>query len=101
MKVANVISQIEHLLGRQPQEYIIQLINDALLDISAKAQHYSVISKTHLVSYQRWYDLDDAVIDVFRVEVLDTNNRYVMIPKLVDPHKLKKEDSDLSAGSKT
>ena len=34
------------------------------------------------------------MIDIFRVEVLDTNNRYVKIPKLVDAHNLRKDDSD-------
>jgi len=102
MTVKDVIQQVEHLFGRQPEQYMYRLINDGLLDIAAKAQHYSAISKTDLTSYQRWYDLDDdAVLDIFRVEILDTNDRYVMIPKLADPHKLLKEDSDISADSKT
>ena len=29
-----------------------------------------------------------------RVEILDTNNRYVKIPKLVDAHNLRKDDTD-------
>ena len=37
------------------------------------------------------------------VEVLDTNNRYVLIPKLADSHKLLREDVDIdySDGSAT
>ncbi len=102
MTVKDVIGQIEHLFGRQPEQYMYRLINDGLLDIASKAQHYSAIAKTDLKSYQRWYDLaDDAVIDVFRVEILDTNDRYVMVPKLADPHKLLKEDSDITESSKT
>ena len=102
MTVKDVVQQVEHLFGRQPEQYMYRLINDGLLDIASKAQHYSAIAKTELTSYQRWYDLDDdAVIDVFRVEILDNNNRYVMIPKLADSHKLLKEDSDITADSKT
>ena len=102
MTVKDVIQQIEHLFGRQPEQYMYQLINDGLLDIASTAQHYSAIAKSDFKSYQRWYDLaDDSVIDVFRVEILDTNNRYVMIPKLADYHKLLKEDSDIEADSKT
>ena len=102
MTVKNIIDQIELLYGRQSEQYMYRLINDGLLDISGKAQYYSAIAKTDLVAYQRWYDLDDdAVLDVFRVEVKDTNDRYTMIPKLADPHKLLKGDTDESAGSKT
>ena len=32
--------------------------------------------------------------DIKRVEVLDTNDRYVMIPKLADSHKILREDTD-------
>ena len=102
MTVKEVISQVEHLFGRQPAPYMYRLINDGLLDMASKIQHYSAIAKTDLVSYQRWYDLDDdAVLDIFRVELLDANNRYTMIPKLADYHKLLKEDSDVDASSKT
>ena len=97
MTVKNVIEQVETLYGRKPYEYVKQLINDALLDISAKKQHYTVSAKTDLVSGQRWYDLPARTIDVVRVEVLDTSSttpRYNLIPKLVDPHKLLKSDTD-------
>ena len=35
------------------------------------------------------------MIDITKVEILDTNSRYVMIPKLTDPHKLLREDTDV------
>ena len=101
MTVKDIVGQIEHLFGRQPEQYMYRLINDGLLDISGKAQYYSEIAKTDLKSYQRWYDLnDDSVLDIFRVEILDTNDRYTVIPKLADPHKLLKGDTDESEGSK-
>ena len=92
MTVKNLIQQVEYLMGRQPEQYMMQLINDALMDMSSKVQHYSTQKKEHLNEKQRWYDLDDSVIDVFRVEILDTDDRYVMIPRLADAHKLLKED---------
>ena len=101
MKVKNVIQQVEYLLGSQPEQYMIQLLNDALMDMSGKIQHYSSQKKEKLNSKQRWYDLDDNVIDVFRVEILDTDDRYVMIPKLADPHKILKDDTDDSSDSLT
>ena len=101
MNVKNLIQQVEYLMGRQPEQYMIQLINDALMDMSSKIQHYSTQKKQNLNEKQRWYDLDDSVIDVFRVEILDTNNRYVMIPRLADPHKILKDDSDDTSDSLT
>ena len=101
MIVKNLIQQVEYLMGRQPERYMMQLINDALMDMSSKIQHYSTQKKQTLNQKQRWYNLDDSVIDVFRVEILDTNDRYVMIPKLADPHKLLKDDTDDSSDSLT
>ena len=94
MTVKNIIEQVETLYGRRPHEYVKQLINDALLDIAAKKQHYTVSAKTDLVSGQRWYDLPSRTIDIIRVEILDTNSRYNLIPKLADYHTLLKSDPD-------
>ena len=101
MKIKDVIQQVEYLMGRQPEQYMVQLINDALMDMSSKIQHYSSQKKQSLIQKQRWYSLDDNVIDVFRVEILDTDDRYVMIPKLADPHKLLKDDTDDTSDSLT
>jgi len=94
MTADDVIQQIERVFGRQPQGYMIRLINDALIDMSSKKQDYTVSAKTNLEQYKRWYALDDQVIDIVKVEVLDTNSRYVRIPKLADPHRLLREDTD-------
>ena len=92
MQVKDIISQIEMTMGRQPEGYIMRLLNDGLLDIAAERQHKVDDVKTDLVEDQRWYELDDKMIDIIRVEIKDTNSRYVMIPKLADAHKLLKED---------
>ena len=100
MTVKNIIEQVESLYGRKGHEYIKQLINDALLDIAAKKQHYTVSAKTDLTSGQRWYDLPARTIDVIKVEILDSSSstaRYNLIPKLSDPHKLLKSDTDDSS----
>jgi hypothetical protein len=94
MTVKNIVDQIEMLYGRQPHEYVKQLINDALLDISSKKQHYVVSAKTDLVSGTRWYDLPARAIDIVKVEILDTDSRYNLIPKLADYHKILKSDTD-------
>ena len=98
MTVKDIVGQIEHLFGRQPEQYMYRLINDGLLDISGKAQYYSEIAKTDLKSYQRWYDLDDdAVLDIFRVEILDTDSRYNVVPRLSNSNQLLKSDTDDSS----
>ena len=101
MKVKKVIEQVEHLFGRQSEGYMIQLINDALLDIGSTKQHLLEEKTMHLVEDKRWYDITDDIIDITRVEIKDTNDRYVMIPKLTDPHKLLRDDSDESSSSLT
>lgn len=92
MKIKNVIEQVEHIAGRQPENYTIQLINDALEEIGINKQHRRKQMKIDLIKDKRWYELEDEMIDIYRVEVLDSNNNYIMIPKLTDSHNLLKED---------
>ena len=92
MKVKKVIEQVEHIFGRQAEGYMMQLINAALLDIGSTKEHLLEDVKMDLVEDKRWYELEDDMIDITRVEIKDTNGRYVMIPKLADAHKLLKGD---------
>ena len=96
MTAKHIIDQIERMFGRQPQEYMIRLMNDALIDMSSKKQEYTVSSTADLEQYKRWYGLDDQVIDIVKVEIKDTNDRYVRIPKLADPHHLLRDDTEAS-----
>ena len=101
MTARQIIEQIEKLVGRQPEQYMFQLINDALDDIASHKQNYTVNSLFDLKKEQRWYALTDQVIDIIKVEIKDTSNRYVMIPKLADPHKLLRGDTDSADDSLT
>ena len=94
MTTKNIIDLVEAVYGRQSHEYVMQLVNDALLEISSKKQHYTVSATADLIKGQRWYDLPSRAIDIVKVEILDNNSRYVMIPKLSDPHKLLKGDEE-------
>ena len=67
-------------------------MNDGLLDIAAERQHKIDDMKMELVENKSWYEIDDKIIDITRVEILDSNSRYAMIPKLADAHKLLKEE---------
>ena len=101
MTVQNIIDDIDESVGAKSETYMLRLINDALLDISEKKQHYTKEVTTDLKKKQRWYTLSDDMIDILRVEVLDTNNRYVMIPKLTDPHKILRADTDSNSATWT
>ena len=74
MTVKNIIDQVELLYGRQSHAYITQLINDAMLDIASKKQHYIKEVKIDLTSGKRWYDLPKNCVDIIKVEILDTNS---------------------------
>jgi hypothetical protein len=87
MTVKNIIDQIEQIFGRQPEKLMLQLVNDALIEISGEARHYK--------------EVDSKMIDIVKVEIKDTNDRYVKIPKLVDPHKLLRGDTDEAESSLT
>tara|TARA_R100001530_G_scaffold119734_2_gene86969 strand:+ start:947 stop:1252 length:306 start_codon:yes stop_codon:yes gene_type:complete len=96
MTVKSIISQMEKTFGRQSEAYMYQVLNDGLIDIANKKQIYTVSSLTDLEKKKRWYDLPATVLSIERVEILDTNGRYVLIPKLSDPHKLLRSDTDAS-----
>ena len=99
MKVKDLVQQVEYTMGRQPEQYMLQLINDALMDMSGKVQSYTTEKIQNLNSKQRWYKLDDSVVDITRVEILDNNDRYVKVPLLADSHKLLKDDTDETSDS--
>ena len=96
MTVKTVFSQLEKLFGRISEVYLIQLINDGLMDIANKKQGYTVSATSDLEKKKRWYTLPPTVLSIERVEILDSNDRYIMIPKLSDPHKILRSDTDAS-----
>jgi hypothetical protein len=96
MTVKTILSQLEKIFGRNSEKYLIQLINDGLIDIANKKQGYTVSATSDLEKKKRWYTLPPTVLSIERVEILDTNDRYIMIPKLSDPHKILRADTDAS-----
>ena len=48
MTVKRMASQLEQLFGRQSEQYIIQILNDGLMDIANKKQGYTVSALTDL-----------------------------------------------------
>ena len=64
MTAKNIIEQIEKLFGRQQEQYMFQLINDALDDIASNKRNNTISKTTNLIGYDRWYTLSDDVIEV-------------------------------------
>ena len=77
------------------EEYI-ESVMKSLMDIDNKKQGYTVSATADLEKNKRCYDLPEKVMSIERVEILDSNDRYIMIPKLTDPHKLLRADTDAS-----
>ena len=75
---------------------MFRLINDALNEVAATRQHNLQSTNYDLKVKQRWYTIADSIIDIVKVEIKDTDGRYVRIPRLVDSHKLLKDDTDVS-----
>ena len=93
-KFGHIVSEIENIFGRQSVSYLSKLVNDALLEIGAKRQKRIYNRKFTLSKDKRWYLLPAELIDITEIEIKDNNGRYVMIPKLSDPHKLLKGDEE-------
>ena len=92
MTVKDIITQIEHVYGRQPRTYMLRLINDALNDMASKKSTNKKITKEDLIANQRFYDIPEDTIDIQRVEVMDSSGVYELIPKASDPHLIGEND---------
>ena len=84
MTAKNIIEQIEKLFGRQPEQYMFQLINDALDDIASSKRNFTASKVTDLKKHQRWYALDDDVIDIKRVEIKEPGDSDLLTGEVVD-----------------
>lgn len=91
MTAKELISEIEHLYGRQPHMYMKRLINDALLDMSDKIKQYRAEGILELQTGKRWYHISDTVLQIEQVRILNTDNNYELVPFLDDYHTLKEE----------
>ena len=84
MKVKEIISQIEHALGRQSHNYLFSLLNDGLDEIAEKTRTNTQSATTNLETGKRWVTLDLAnMIDVYRVEILDEGYKYRASARLI------------------
>ena len=88
LNVKKIISRVRQVFPDAPETYIINLINECLVDLgkySTKVEYAKVNSGED----QQWYTLSDAnsgidVNKVFRVDFMDSSGEYVKIPRLLN-----------------
>ena len=84
MTVKKVIEQVEHLFGRQSEQYMFQLINDALLDIGSTKQHLleqAVIYRA-AADCARFLLQDDQDEEIYIPMIKDLTNQFANSLKL-------------------
>ena len=91
----SVVSRVRAVFPNAPQNYIIMLINDALVELGMYQTRY-VNSKINIEEDKMWYHIGDTAIDgsavgqylklnkLSRVDIMDTDGDYIRIPRLLD-----------------
>ena len=92
MTVKELISEVEHLYGRQPHMYLKRLINDALLDMSDKVKYYRAEGILELKTDQKWYPISDLALQVEQVRIRNSDGNYELVPFMDDGVYLKEDD---------
>ena len=88
LTVKKIISIVRQVFPDAPETYIMQLINEALVE-SGKYNTKIEYAKFTTVADQQWYTLSDAnsgieVNKVYRVDFMDSSGDYVKIPRLLN-----------------
>ena len=67
------MSQVEGLFGRKPNRYLMQIINDGLMDIASKRLTNEDTAVTDLLEGQRYYEMPPGLLKIVSVEVKQEN----------------------------
>ena len=86
MKAIDIIRVVERQFGRQSHSYIMQLINEALLDVANKRKDNEETAVTSLMEGQRYYPLPKNLIKIETVSIKrqddDGTTRFLEIPEI-------------------
>jgi len=106
LNVKNVLSRVRQVFPNVPETYLINLVNDALVEIGVYSTK-QIQAKMSTVADQMWYKLGDDAEDssgnkleankVFRVDLMDSDGDYIQIPRLVDKNILLMDATSESA----
>jgi Flp pilus assembly secretin CpaC len=90
LTVKKILSMVRQVFPDAPETYVMALINEALVE-SGKYNTRVEYAKATTVADQQWYTLSDSnagtnveINKVFRVDFMDANGEYVMIPRLLN-----------------
>ena len=93
LTVKQIISRIRQIFPNAPEQYIMTLINDGLIEAGMYRTKVEY-AKASSVADQMFYDLSDTgygieVNKVFRVDFMDSDGNYIKIPRLIENEILK------------
>ena len=90
LTVKKIISRVRQAFPNAPETYIINLINEAIVEMG-KYNTKVEYAKLNTVANQQWYTLSDSnagtnihINKVYRVDFMDSDGTYVKIPRLLD-----------------
>ena len=88
LTVKQIISRVRQAFPDAPETYIMNLINEALVELG-KYNTKIEYAKLTTVADQQWYTLSDSnsgieVNKVYRVDFMDSSGDYVKIPRLLN-----------------
>ena len=88
LTVKKIISRVRQAFPEAPETYIMNLINEALVELG-KYNTKIEYAKLTTVADQQWYTLIDTnsgieVNKVYRVDFMDSSGDYVKIPRLLN-----------------
>ena len=106
ISVKQLVSRVHQVFPGAPENYILNLINDALVEIGMYSTK-PVQAKMNTVADQMWYKIGDEAEDssgnkleankVFRVDLMDDSGDYIQIPRLIDKNILLMDATSESA----
>ena len=90
LTVKKIISRVRQTFPDAPETYILNLINESLVEMG-KYNTKVGYAKLTTVANQQWYTLSDSnaganvhINKVYRVDFMDSDGTYVKIPRLLD-----------------
>ena len=88
LTVKQILSRVRQTFPNAPEAYVINLINEALVELG-KYNTKIEYAKLTTVADQQWYTLSDAnagveINKVYRLDFMDSAGDYTKIPRLVN-----------------
>jgi len=88
LTVKQILSRVRQTFPDAPETYVINLINEALVELG-KYNTKIEYAKLTTVADQQWYTLSDAnagveINKVYRLDFMDSAGDYTKIPRLIN-----------------